>query len=129
MSDGRRALVVDDDAGIRILVARILKREGYEVDSARDGGEAIEQMMQHDYDIITLDLMMPRVDGFAVVRYMTKHWPEKLGSVVVMTAFGAEALEKVCPPVGRTLEKPFDINKLLAETAEGPEPGEPPLEN
>lgn len=129
MSDGRRALVVDDDAGIRILVARVLTREGFDVDSARDGAEAIEKMMQNEYDIITLDLMMPRVDGFAVVKYMTKHWPEKLGSVVVMTAFGAEALERVCPPVERTLEKPFDINRLLAEAAERLQPGEPPLEN
>jgi DNA-binding response OmpR family regulator len=129
VSDVRRALVVDDDAGIRILVARVLTREGFEVDSARDGGEAIEKMMQHDYDVITLDLMMPRVDGFAVVRYITKHWPEKLGSIVVMTAFGAEALEKVCPPVARAIEKPFDINKLLAETAECLQPGEPPLDD
>jgi len=120
LSEGRRALVVDDDAGIRILVARVLTREGFEVDSARDGAEAIELMMRNDYDIITLDLMMPRVDGFAVVRYMTRHWPEKLASVVVMTAYGASALEQVCPPVGRTLEKPFDINDLLAEAAEPP---------
>jgi len=118
VSDARRALVVDDDAGIRILVARVLTREGFEVDSARDGGEAIEMMMQHDYDIITLDLMMPRVDGFAVVKYITKHWPEKLANVVVMTAVGAAALERVCPPVGRAIEKPFDIKKLLAEAAE-----------
>lgn len=118
MSDGRRALVVDDDAGIRILVARVLTREGFEVDSARDGGEAIEKMWEHEYDIITLDLMMPRVDGFAVVKYITQHWPEKLARVVVMTAYGAAALEKISPPVGRTIEKPFDINTLLAEAAE-----------
>jgi len=120
VSDGRRALVVDDDASIRILVARVLTREGFEVDSARDGGEAIEQMLQHDYDIITLDLMMPRVDGFAVVRYLTKYWPEKLANVVVMTAYGTSALEKVCPPVSRAIEKPFDIDKLLAEATEPP---------
>jgi DNA-binding response OmpR family regulator len=112
--------VVDDDASIRILVARVLTREGFEVDSARDGGEAIEQMMQHDYDIITLDLMMPRVDGFAVVRYLTKYWPEKLANVVVMTAYGTSALEKVCPPVVRAIEKPFDIERLLAEAADIP---------
>lgn len=115
MSSERRALVVDDDAGIRILVTRILARHGFTVDSARDGAEAIELLLQHDYCVITLDLMMPRIDGVGVVRYLTEHLPEKLANVIVMTAFGAGALEKVCPPVGRFLEKPFDINALIAQ--------------
>lgn len=118
MSSERRALVVDDDAGIRILVARVLTRQGFIVDSARDGAEAIELMLQHDYAVITLDLMMPRIDGFAVIKYLTEHQPEKLQNVIVMTAFGAGALQKVCPPVERFLEKPFDISALLAEATE-----------
>jgi CheY-like chemotaxis protein len=115
MSSERRALVVDDDAGIRILVARVLTRQGFMVDSARDGAEAIELILQHDYAVITLDLMMPRIDGFAVIKYLTEHHPEQLQNVIVMTAFGASALQKVCPPVERFLEKPFDISALLAE--------------
>ncbi|HEX2123072.1 MAG TPA: response regulator [Thermoanaerobaculia bacterium] len=126
MSSERRALVVDDDAGIRILVARVLTRQGFIVDSARDGAEAIELMLQHDYAVITLDLMMPRIDGFAVIKYLTERQPEKLQNVIVMTAFGAGALQKVCPPVERFLEKPFDISALLAEATEclGREPEE-----
>lgn len=115
MTDRPRALVVDDDAGIRILVSRILGRKGFEVDSARDGAEAIEKLVQHDYAVVTLDLMMPRIDGTAVVRYLVEHSPQKLGNVIVMTAFGATALEKVCPPVSRFIEKPFDIDVLVAE--------------
>lgn len=118
MTDRRRALVVDDDAGIRILVSRVLARNGFDVDAARDGAEAIEQMLQHDYSVITLDLMMPRIDGTAVVRYLVEHKPEKLGSVIVMTAYGAGALEKVCPPVARFIEKPFDVDVLVAQAIE-----------
>lgn len=118
MSDGRRALVVDDDVGIRVLVSRILTRHGFMVDVVRDGAEAIEKLLEHDYALVTLDLMMPRIDGFAVVRYLTEHCPEKLRNVIVMTAYGSSALEKVCPPVVRFIEKPFDINRLLAEAAE-----------
>lgn len=118
MSDRQRALVVDDDAGIRILVARVLSRQGFEVDSARDGAEAIEQILQHDYAVIALDLMMPRIDGVAVVRYLRDHKPEKLAKVIVMTAWGAAALEKVCPPVERFLEKPFDIEVLVNEAVQ-----------
>ena len=118
MNAARRALVVDDDAGIRVLVSRILTRQGFAVDAVRDGAEAIEKLLQHDYALVTLDLMMPRIDGFAVVKYLTEHQPEKLKNVVVMTAFGSNALDKVCPPVARFIEKPFDIDRLLAEAAE-----------
>jgi CheY-like chemotaxis protein len=113
-----RALVVDDDASIRILVTRILQRNGVTVDNARDGAEAIEQLLQHDYDIIALDLMMPRIDGIGVVRYLTEKMPAKLRNVIVMTAFGKQALEQVCPPVMRFIEKPFDIAVFLAEAAD-----------
>lgn len=111
----RRALVADDDAGIRILVTRILTRQGYDVDTARDGAEAIEKILQHDYAVIALDLMMPRIDGQGVVKYLVQHRPEALPNIIVMTAFGAGAKGDVCPPVGRFLEKPFDISTFLAE--------------
>lgn len=111
----QRALVVDDDPAIRILVSRILQRHGLTVDNARDGAEAIEKLLQNDYDIIALDLMMPRIDGIGVVRYLNEHMPDKLRNVIVMTAFGKQALEQVCPPVVRFIEKPFDIAVFLAE--------------
>jgi DNA-binding response OmpR family regulator len=111
----RRALVVDDDPGIRVLVARILTRNGFLVESARDGGEAIEKVLQHDYNLITLDLMMPRIDGFAVLKYLSEHHPEMLANVVVVTAFGTNMIEKIGSPVVRVIEKPFDLNVLLAE--------------
>jgi CheY-like chemotaxis protein len=110
----RRALVVDDDPGIRVLVTRILTRNGFVVETARDGAEAIEMVLQHDYNVITLDLMMPRIDGFAVVKYLSEHRPELLANLIVVTAFGSKALEKI-PPAVRFIEKPFDLNALLAE--------------
>jgi DNA-binding NtrC family response regulator len=115
VSGERRALVVDDDPGIRVLVTRILTRNGFLVESARDGAEAIEKVLQHDYEVITLDLMMPRIDGFAVVKYLEEHRPDMLANVIVVTAFGPNVIEKICPPVVRVIEKPFDLNALLAE--------------
>jgi two-component system response regulator (stage 0 sporulation protein F) len=111
----RRALVVDDDPGIRVLVTRVLTRNGFLVESARDGAEAIEKVLQHDYKVITLDLMMPRIDGFAVVKYLSEHRPDMLANVIVVTAFGPNVIEKICPPVVRIVEKPFDLNALVAE--------------
>lgn len=114
----RRALVIDDDAGIRVLVTRILERNGFEVEVARDGAEGIEKLASSDYGVIVLDLMMPRVDGTAVVKYLTLYYPEKLPNVIVTTAFGSSALEKVCPPVHHFLEKPFDVAVLVAQAVD-----------
>lgn len=115
MNAERRALVVDDDAGIRILVSRILARNGFTVDIARDGAEAIEKLLEHEYALIALDLMMPRIDGIGVVRYLVEHQPQNLENVIVMTAFGASALPNVCPPVARFIEKPFDVEEFVAQ--------------
>ena len=70
---------------------------------------------RNDYGVIVLDLMMPRIDGLAVVRYIGQYCPEKLGNVIVTTAFGSRALEQVCPPVHHFLEKPFDVSVLVAQ--------------
>lgn len=114
LTQAPRALVIDDEAAIRVLIARVLSRRGYAVDLAGDGAEAIEKLSQNDYCVITLDLMMPRVDGFTVVKFLSTYHPETLEKVIVMTAYGAVARDEVCPPVKRFVEKPFDIDALLA---------------
>ncbi len=118
MSLERRALVVDDDAGVRLLIKRILSTNGFVVDVARDGAEAIEKIAATDYDVIMLDLMMPRINGNGVVHYLSDYAPEELPKVIVMTAFGKSAINEVCPPVGRYIEKPFDVSRLLQEVTE-----------
>lgn len=118
MSRVCKALVVDDDVSIRLLVSRVLTRSAFEVDTARDGAEALEKIAADDYGVIVLDLMMPRIDGVGVVSHLVHYRPELLSRVVVTSAFGGAALEKVCPPVERFLEKPFDIGRLIAEVSD-----------
>jgi len=118
MSLERKALVVDDDAGVRLLIKRILSTNGFSVDLARDGAEAIVMIATADYDVIILDLMMPRINGRTVVYYLNDHAPEELRKVIVMTAFGKSGINDVFPPVSRNIEKPFDINHLLREVTE-----------
>lgn len=101
-----------------MLVTRVLERNGFVVDVARDGAEGIERIATADYAVIVLDLMMPRVDGTAVVRYLSLYLPEKLANVIVTTAFGSAAIEKVCPPVHHFLEKPFDVAVLVAHAVD-----------
>ncbi|HYO75581.1 MAG TPA: response regulator [Thermoanaerobaculia bacterium] len=107
--------MIDDDAGIRVLVTRILERNDFTVEVARDGAEGIEKLSSADFGVIVLDLMMPRLDGVAVVKYLSQFCPEKLPNVIVTSAFGSAAFDKVCPPVHHFLEKPFDVALLVAQ--------------
>lgn len=109
----KKVLVVDDDDAIRVMVERVLKREQFEVESARDGFEAIEKLTRNDYATILLDLMMPRVDGHGVLRYLEER--PAAPSVIVMTANVNGAHEtRDARPVFRILSKPFDILQLVS---------------
>lgn len=112
-------LVVDDDDSIRLMVERVLRREHFEVDSARDGFEAIEKLAHKDYGTVLLDLMMPRVDGHGVLRYLCTE-RESQPPVIVMTAnvqsLDADGVAKL--PVKRVLPKPFDIRQLVTHVRE-----------
>ena len=116
----RKALVVDDDDGIRLLVCKILEREHYDVDRARDGAEAIEKLKHNDYTLVLLDLMMPRVDGYGVLRFLKDARPQKLSRVIVMTALKPHDVEE---PVATVLAKPFDV-EVLIEHARKPLPAQ-----
>jgi len=109
----KKVLVVDDDDAIRNMVERVLRREQFEVESARDGFEAIEKLTHNDYATVLLDLMMPRVDGLGVLRFLeTEH--KEPPRVIVMTANLQGAMATVeAQPVFRVLPKPFDIHQLV----------------
>jgi DNA-binding response OmpR family regulator len=113
------ALVVDDDVSIRLMLDKVLKRENFEVELARDGVEALEKIRSRNYDVIFLDLMMPRVDGVGVLRYLKSNLPETLRTVIIMTAFN-----NVGDETGRVddaallIPKPFDIHRLVDDARE-----------
>ena len=111
----KKILVVDDDDAIRTMVERVLRRSQYEVESARDGFEAIEKLTRNDYSTVLLDLMMPRVDGHGVLRFLENEHSEPTPPVIVMTAnLPGVSQTQSSKPVFRELPKPFDISQLLA---------------
>lgn len=121
-----RILVVDDDDAIRIMVERVLRREKYEVDSARDGFEAIEKLSRNDYGTVLLDLMMPRVDGHGVLRHLVTDSRSSQPAVIIMTANITSAVETVdALPVRCVLPKPFDIRHLVEQVRECCAPPQP----
>lgn len=121
MSQGShtKVLVVDDDDAIRKMVERVLRREHFEVESARDGFEAIEKLSNSDYGTVLLDLMMPRVDGHGVLRFLESHRPASAPRVIVMTANIQGAAETSnAPAVCHVIPKPFDIRQLISHVRE-----------
>lgn len=112
-------LVVDDDVAIRTLVTRVFARRGDKVKSAVDGDAAIDCLKTHDFDLIVLDLMMPRTDGFGVLTYLSKLDGNR-PKIIVMTAAVPGLVDKVPEElVAGVLGKPFDLHTLveLAENA------------
>lgn len=105
-----RVLVADDDPAIRQLVCTILQREGLEVDCVTDGQEAIEKLEQHEYAVVLLDLMMPRVDGFGVAAFLKENPPANKPVVLVISAYADQRFKEVDPDVvAGVLRKPFEI--------------------
>jgi CheY-like chemotaxis protein len=109
-----KALVVEDDDQIRAMLAKVVERQDFEVDLAIDGVEAIEQLDAHDYAVIVLDLMMPRVDGYGVLRHMKKMYPDKLSRTIIATAVPESEVRRAIElPVYRVHGKPFNLPRLI----------------
>lgn len=101
------------------MVERVLRREHYDVECARDGFEAIEKLSRCDYATVLLDLMMPRIDGHGVLRFLETERPDPKPKVIVMSANlqGANAAA-AAEPVCRVMPKPFDISQLIRHVRE-----------
>ena len=111
-----RALIVDDDDAIRTMLAKIVQRQDLEVDTARDGVEAIERLDGGRYSVLVLDLMMPRIDGYGVLQHLQQSQPAMLGCTIIASAVPeTEVIRKFDVPVYRIHVKPFDMSALIAD--------------
>ncbi|MGZ8868821.1 MAG: response regulator, partial [Thermoanaerobaculia bacterium] len=104
---------VDDEVQIRNLVRNVRERAGFEVTAARNGCEAIELLTAGDYDVVLLDVMMPKVDGLEVVDELRKASSPILAHTYLLTAGDAKSLADL--PIRGVIAKPFDISVLVAE--------------
>ena len=106
-------LIADDDPGIVRLLKVLVERQGFLVDVARDGHEAIEKIENGSYVLMLLDLQMPRFNGFDVVEYISQ-LPRR-PVVLVITALPQSQLLKLDPHVVHAIiRKPFDVELLAA---------------
>lgn len=109
-----RILVAEDERDLNGLLCQTLRRTGYGVDACYDGEEAMDHLRCADYDCVLLDVMMPRVDGHAVLRALRADG--KKTPVIFLTARDSirDRIEGLDMGADDYLVKPFDFDELLA---------------
>ena len=109
-----RVLLVDDENSLREQVKKILENQRYTVETARDGEQALDKLSAAAFDIIILDIMMPKIDGLTVLKQLRK---AKIATPVLLLTAKGDAADKVKGlDLGADdyLAKPFSRNELSA---------------
>jgi DNA-binding response OmpR family regulator len=110
-------LIVEDDVSTLSLLGALARRSGYDAVLCADGEKALEALGRRKFDAVILDLLLPRVNGFEVLRHLKCTAPEMLPRTIVVTA-AAEATYRGCEELQRVqhiFRKPLDIDEFMAE--------------
>lgn len=109
-------LIVEDDPDIQELLREFLKEAGYAVTSASDGMEAMDLFAKKKYDLILLDIMLPKIDGFGVCELIRK---QSQVPIIMLTALGGEEeqIRGLDLQVDDYITKPFSVPILIRKIA------------
>lgn len=120
MNNKKKILLVDDEQDMVYAVKMQLEADGFRVLTAPDGQEGLDKARKEKPDLIILDLMLPKIDGYKICRMLKFDEKYKNIPVIIYTARAQEADEKLGYEVGADayLTKPFDPQKLLAKINE-----------
>ena len=112
MAERFRVLVIDDDPGIRDYLETLASRQGYDVTAAGDGEEALATLDQSRPDIITLDAVLPGMDGLEILRHLKQRMPET--PVIMLSGHGQARTIVEAMKLGASdfLRKPFEAEEL-----------------
>ena len=109
-----RVLVVDDEPSLLQVLKMNLELEGHEAFLASDGGTALKRIVAEEPDLVLLDIMMPVMDGWDVLRNLSEMPLKKKPRVIVMTAKGMRDMSKGLELGAHAyISKPFDTEELL----------------
>ncbi|MEK7818329.1 MAG: response regulator [Bacteroidota bacterium] len=110
----KRILVVDDEDALRTVLSNELRDAGYDIVMSADGDEAIVELKKSSFDLILLDIKMPRVSGFEVLKFIKQ---ENISlKIVMLTGFAdlKNAIESKKLGASEFITKPYDLNEVLA---------------
>ena len=113
MSDQVSILVVDDNEDLLETFSLILKRRGFDVDTAENGAAAVDKFKMHHFDVTLMDIVMPQMDGVEAFRKIREMHPE--AAVILMTAYSEEELIQMARDEGAhgVIRKPIKIDQLI----------------
>ncbi|PIS23449.1 response regulator [candidate division WWE3 bacterium CG08_land_8_20_14_0_20_40_13] len=89
-----KILLVEDKESLRTVYAEYLRMEGFVVDEAKDGQEALDKAMAQKYDLVLLDVMLPKVDGLEVLKSLKSNPQTKDTKVYMLTVLGRDTVIK-----------------------------------
>ena len=109
-----KILLVEDEIDLNNIVTKYLKKNGYSVDSVFDGEEALDYLKSGEYDLVILDIMLPKINGFEVIKELRNKGNHT--SVLMLTARDSadDKVKGLDLGADDYLVKPFDFNELLA---------------
>jgi len=112
---GKRILLVDDEEDILRVMVHLLESRGYEVISAADGLDGLEKAKHGNPDLIILDVMLPKMDGYKVCKMLKLNEEYKKIPVILLTARMEESTKELAEELqyDAYLTKPFDFKTLL----------------
>jgi DNA-binding response OmpR family regulator len=115
-----RILIAEDNAEIRALVSSILIEEGHKVSVAQNGQQALDMMLEDAPDVLVLDIMMPQMDGYSVLKELKTSGIRDTMKILVLTAKTSESDWVRGYKLGADayVTKPFDIDELTRHVAE-----------
>ena len=113
----KKILIVDDEVNIVISIEFLMKQAGYDIEIANDGEEALEKVESFQPDLILLDVMMPKINGFEVCRRIRGNPDWKEMKIVMLTAKGreVEVTKGLALGADSYVIKPFSTKELMAE--------------
>lgn len=115
----QRLLVVEDDQFLRELYDQLLKEEGYDVEIAEDGGVGLEKISEGGFDLVLLDIMLPKIDGLEILKKLKSNGPKKPnGPVVLLTNLGQDSIIKEGFSLGASgylIKSAMNPDQVLAE--------------
>jgi len=112
-------MVVDDSLTVRKITSRLLERAGYQVVTAKDGVDALEQLMEIEPDVMLLDIEMPRMDGFELTKRLRQDGKTRALPIIMITSRTADKHRNYALELGvnEYLGKPYQEDELLGHIA------------
>jgi two-component system response regulator HydG len=118
MSRRPSILIIDDDENIAKTFTAVLEKQGYSVDTAKDGGEAIKKLNTERYDVALVDIRLPDIDGIELLTKMKKTIPKTLRIIITGYPSVQNAIEAINKGADGYIVKPIDPEDLLAKIKE-----------